>query len=215
VRGEGGTDFSSVLLVIDLVGVFVFSLSGALVAVRKQLDIFGLLVLAFTTGLGGGMIRDVLIGDAPPAALRDWRFLVAAALAGLVAFVYHPALGRMEKFIGVFDAIGLALFTVAGAVKAIDYGVPDAAAALLGMVTGIGGGMLRDVLAGRVPVVLQRGELYAIPSLAGAAVTVGGLELGLSTLVVSIVGGLVCGVWRLLAMWRHWQAPMPQGPASV
>ncbi|HEY1133722.1 MAG TPA: trimeric intracellular cation channel family protein [Nocardioides sp.] len=205
---------STLLVVLDLVGIFVFAISGALVAVRKGLDLFGVLVLAGTTGLGGGFLRDVLIGATPPAALADWRYLLVPIGAGLVTFLFHPTLGRLERPVTVFDAFGLAVFCVAGAVKAIEYGLGPFPAALLGMVTGIGGGMLRDVLAGRVPVVF-RGELYATPALAGAGVAVVGLELGVALLPVALAGAAVCLVWRLLALWRNWQAPMPAGPASV
>jgi uncharacterized membrane protein YeiH len=201
------------LVTLDLVGIFVFAISGALVAVRKEMDIFGVLVLAGTTGLGGGFLRDVLIGAIPPAALEDWRYLLVPVVAGLLTFGYHPALARMERTVNVFDAFGLALFCVVGALKAVDYGLGPVPAALLGMVTGIGGGMLRDVLAGRVPVIF-RGELYATPALAGAAVAVLGDRAGLP-LVATAGGAGVCLTWRLLAMWRNWRAPMPAGPASV
>lgn len=203
------------LVVVDLVGIFVFAISGALVAVRKGLDVVGVLVLAGTTGLGGGFLRDVLIGAAPPAALADWRYLLVPLGAGLLAFFYHPTLGRMEHVVNVFDALGLSLFVVAGALKAMDYGLGPLPATLMGMVTGVGGGMLRDLLAGRVPVVLRSGELYATPAAAGAAVAAFGLELGGSQLAVGAAGALVCAVWRLLAMWRHWRAPVPTGSASV
>lgn len=202
------------LVVLDLVGIGVFAISGALVAVRKDLDVFGVLVLAGTTGLGGGFLRDVLIGATPPAALADWRYLLVPIGAGLLTFVYHPALGRMERTVNVFDAFGLALFCVAGAAKALDHGLGPLPAALMGMVTGIGGGMIRDVLAGRVPVIF-RGELYAIPALAGALVTVLGVRADLPELLVTVVGAGVCLVWRLLAIWRRWQAPVARGPASV
>ena len=117
------TDSSTTLVVLDLVGIFVFAIAGGLVAVRKGLDVFGVLVLAGTTGLGGGFLRDVLIGAAPPAALEDWRYLVVPVVAGLLAFLYHPALGRMERSINVLDAFGLGLFCVTGALKAMDYGL--------------------------------------------------------------------------------------------
>jgi uncharacterized membrane protein YeiH len=207
-------DSSPLLVVLDLAGIFVFAISGALVAIRKELDLFGVLVLAGATGLGGGFVRDVLIGAVPPAALADWRYLLVPVAAGLLTFRVHPALGRWERLVGVFDAFGLALFCVAGALKALEYGLGALPAALMGMLTGIGGGMLRDVLAGRVPIIF-RSELYATPALAGAALVVAGVELGLPGLAVAPAGAVVCLVWRLLAMWRGWQAPMPRGPASV
>ncbi len=202
------------LVILDLLGIFVFALSGGLVAVRKQLDVFGVLVLAGTTGLGGGFLRDVLIDATPPAALADWRYLLVPVAAGLLTFGYHPALGRMERAVVVSDAFGLSLFCVSGALKAVDYGLGPLPAALLGMTTGIGGGLLRDLLTGRVPVVF-RGELYAIPALAGSAVAVAGVRAGLPLLPVAVVGALVCLTWRLLALWRHWQAPIATGDASV
>jgi uncharacterized membrane protein YeiH len=200
--------------VLELVGIFVFAITGALVAVRKDLDVFGALVLAGTTGLGGGFLRDVLIGATPPTALADWRYLMVPVAAGLLTFWFHPALGRMERTVTVFDAFGLGLFCVTGALKALDYGLGPVPAALMGMVTGIGGGMARDLLASRVPVVF-RGELYATPALAGAFVAVLGARQELPVVVVAAAGAGLCTIWRLIALWRHWQAPRPMGPASV
>ena len=202
------------IVVLDLVGIFVFAISGALVAVRKELDVFGVLVLAGTTGLGGGWLRDVLIDATPPASLMDWRYLIAPVAAGLLTFRFHPTLGRMERSVNVFDAFGLALFCVTGAVKAQEYGLGLAPAALMGMVTGIGGGMIRDVLAGRVPVVF-RGELYAIPALAGASVAVVLHAEGQPFWLTALCGGSLCLIWRLVAIRRDWRAPMPAGPSSV
>jgi uncharacterized membrane protein YeiH len=204
----------SFLVVLDLIGIFVFSISGALVAVRKDLDVFGVLVLAGATGLGGGFLRDVLIGATPPAALADWRYLLVPVAAGLLTFWYHPTVGRMERQVGVLDAFGLSLFCVTGALKALEYGLGPVPAALMGMVTGIGGGIVRDLLAGRVPAVFS-GELYATPALAGAAIAVVGEQLDQPVVLSALLGATVCLVWRLLAIWRHWQAPMPSGPASV
>src|ERR1041384_7175700 len=158
---------SPLLLVLELVGIFVFAISGALVAVRKDLDIFGVLVLAGTTGLGGGFLRDVLIDATPPAALADWRYLLVPVAAGLVTFAFHPAFGRMERTINVLDAAGLGLFCVTGALKSLDYGLGPVPAALMGMVTGIGGGMAGDLLADPGPVVFSS-ELYATPALLAA-----------------------------------------------
>lgn len=208
------TEPSTTLVVLDLLGIFVFAISGALVAVRKGLDVFGVLVLAGVTGLGGGFLRDILIDATPPAALQDWRYLVVPVVSGVLAFFYHPVLGRVERMVNVFDAFGLGLFCVTGALKAMDYGLGPAPAALMGMATGIGGGMVRDLLAGRVPAVF-RGEIYATPALAGAIVVVAGTHVDLPLGVVVVSGGGLCIVWRLLAIWRHWQAPVPTGSASV
>ncbi|MGI9157076.1 MAG: trimeric intracellular cation channel family protein [Marmoricola sp.] len=195
------------LVVLDLLGIFVFALSGGLVAVRKGLDIFGVLVLAGTTG-------DVLIDATPPAALADWRYLMVPVAAGLVTFVFHPALGRMEQVITVFDAAGLGLFCVTGALKALDHGLGPLPAALMGMVTGIGGGMIRDVLTGRVPAIFS-GELYATPALAGALWAVLAQRAGWDVWLVAVPGVVLCFGWRMVGLWRNWRAPLPTGPASV
>ena len=208
------TEFATTLVVLDLVGILVFAVSGALVAVRKNLDIFAALVLAGVTGLGGGFIRDVLIGATPPAALADWRYLLVPIAAGLVTFFFHTLVGRVERVITVFDAFGLALFCVTGALKAVDYGLEPLPAALLGMVTGIGGGMIRDVLAGSVPVIFE-GVLYATPALMGAAVAVLLNRTELPLVVVAAAGFSTCLGFRLLAMVRGWRAPLPKGPANV
>jgi uncharacterized membrane protein YeiH len=207
-------DDSPLLLVLELVGIFVFALSGGLVAVRKHLDIFGVIVLAGTTGLGGGFLRDVLIGATPPAALEDWRYLLVPVAAGLTTFVFHPVIGRMEPLVNIFDAAGLGLFCVTGALKGLEYGLGPVPAALMGMVTGVGGGMARDLLAGRVPVVFSS-ELYATPALAGAAWAVLAHEQGWTVWVVALPGVFVCFGWRVLAIVRNWRAPVPSGPSSV
>ncbi len=212
---QSSTEGAEILLVVlDLTGIFVFAISGGLVGVRKGLDVFGVLVLAGATGLGGGFLRDVLIGDVPPAALADWRYLAVPVAAGLVTFWFHPALGRMERTVTVFDAFGLGLFCVAGALKALDYGLGPLPAALMGALTAVGGGMLRDLLAGRVPVVL-RSELYATPALVGAAVAVVGDASALPTWSVAIPAATLATTWRLVSVWRGWHAPRPPGYAST
>jgi uncharacterized membrane protein YeiH len=193
-------------VVLDLAGIFVFALSGALVGIRKDLDVVGVLVLAGVAGLGGGMIRDVLIGAVPPASLTDWRYLLVPALSGVVALRFHPSLGRIERHINVLDALGLGLFCVTGSAKAMLYGLGPVPAALLGMLTGIGGGVLRDLLAGRTPLVLKQ-EVYALPALAGATVVAVTWELGLYRSWLAIAAAALCITIRLLAIWRKWDAP--------
>lgn len=205
---------SVLLLVLDLSGIFVFAVTGALVAVRKRLDVFGVLVLAGTTGLGGGFLRDVLIDATPPAALADWRYLTVPVVAGLLTFVFHPAVGRLERVVTVLDAAGLGLFCVTGALKALDHGLGPVPAALMGMVTGIGGGIARDLLASRVPVIFSS-ELYATPALLGATWAVLAAGWGLDEAAVTLPGVVLCFGLRLLALRRGWQAPLPSGSASV
>ncbi|MEU4601386.1 trimeric intracellular cation channel family protein [Kribbella sp. NPDC023972] len=199
------------LHVLDLVGIFVFGITGALVGVRKKLDVFGILVLALVTGLGGGFIRDVLIGATPPAALEDWRYLVVPVAAGLITFFLHPGIGRLERLVNIFDAAGLALFCVIGARKAIEYGLSPLSAALLGTISGIGGGVIRDILSGRVPVVL-RSEIYATPAFLGAGIVVVAAALEYDAVWVPISGAITCFVIRLLAIRRGWNAPLPRNP---
>ena len=198
-----------VALTLDLVGTFVFALTGALVGVRRRLDIFGTLVLACATGLGGGLVRDVLLGDVPPPGLTDWRYLLVAAAAGLATFFWHPVVARWENIILTLDAAGVALFCVNGAVKASDFGLSVVPAALLGMITAVGGGMVRDVLANRVPVVLEAGTgWYAVPALAGATLAAAGQHYGWPTVLVLAPGMVACFGWRVVSMRRGW-APLP------
>lgn len=211
---DGVSASQPLLVVLDLLGIFVFALSGGLVGVRKGLDVFGVLVLAGTTGLGGGFLRDVLIDATPPAALADWRYLLVPFAGGLVTFVFHPTLGRMENVVTFFDAAGLGLFCVTGALKALEYGLGPLPAALMGMATGIGGGIARDLLAGRVPVVFSS-ELYATPALAGALWAVLAQRAEWPIVLVTVPGVLLCFGWRVIALWRNWRAPVPTGPASV
>lgn len=199
------TDF--LLLLADLIGTFVFALSGATVATRRQLDLFGVLVLSFAASSAGGICRDVLIGATPPAALRDWRYLAVAMSAGLITFFWAPLIERMKTPVRMFDAAGLGLFAVAGAQKALDYGLNPVMAALLGMLTGIGGGMLRDVLLAEVPMVL-RADLYAIAALGGATVVVAGDAMGLPSAAVMFTGAVFCFVLRMLAVRRGWHLPV-------
>jgi uncharacterized membrane protein YeiH len=198
------------LLALDLIGTFVFALSGAVAGVRQRLDIFGVLVLSFAAASAGGIMRDLLIGSVPPVAIRDWRYLAASLLAGLLVFVWFPRsrrLGRARNLILIFDAAGLGLFAVAGTQKALGYGLNPVTAALLGMLTGIGGGMLRDVLVAEIPNVL-RADLYAVAALAGAVVVVVGYLLSAEPTGTAILGAAVCFWLRLFAIRRGWQLPV-------
>jgi uncharacterized membrane protein YeiH len=199
----------TLILVLNLVGTFVFGLSGGLAAVRAKLDLFGVVVLAAVVGLAGGIIRDVLIGTSP-ATFRDWRYLAAAAAAGVVCFFAGRALERVERSIMIFDALGLGLFAVTGATKAAQFGLGPVQAILLGTITGVGGGMLRDVLLREVPTVLREG-LYAIPALLGAMVLVIAQEAGSTNPVFPVLGVLVCVVVRLVGLRYGVSVPTPPG----
>jgi uncharacterized membrane protein YeiH len=199
----------TLLLVLNLAGTFVFGLSGGLAAVRARLDIFGVVVLATIVGLAGGITRDLLIG-VPPETIRDWRYLVAAGAAGLVTFVAHPAVARLERPVLVLDAAGLALFCVTGAATALDHRVPALEAVVLGAITGVGGGALRDVLLRQIPVVLRSG-LYAIPALIGAAVVVIAAESNTHNLIWPIVGAAVCFAIRIAGIFYDLNVPRARG----
>ena len=157
--------------VLELVGVFVGAMSGALAAVRKQFDVFGIIVLAWAAGLGGGILRDVLIGAVPPVGISNWRFIATAVAGATLIYFFHPRLERARRFIVVLDAGALALFSVVGTIKGLEYGTTLTAAVIVGVMTGVGGGVLRDLLSGEVPVVLHHRQLYAIPALLGSTVT--------------------------------------------
>jgi uncharacterized membrane protein YeiH len=203
------TTFASAQLSLDLVGVFVFALSGGLVAVKKRFDLFGVLVLACAAALGGGIVRDLLIGDLPPVGISDWRLLTAAALGGVVTFLFQPGVERITRFVRVLDAAGLAAFAVAGSLKAVStLGVSPIAAVVVGVITAVGGGVLRDLLAGQVPEVLRR-ELYAVPAMLGSVIVVVSASVGsLQDWVLWAAAGLVFAV-RMLAVRLDLNAPTP------
>jgi uncharacterized membrane protein YeiH len=195
------------LVVLDLVGTFVFALSGAVSGIKHRLDIFGVLVLSFAAGNVGGITRDVLLGATPPPAISDWRYIAVSVAAGLVTFRWFGIIDRLRSSVLVLDAAGLGLFAVSGTLKALVAGLNPVAAMLLGVLTGVGGGMLRDVLVSEVPAVL-RGEVYASAALAGTAVVVIGRLLHLPTPVGTIAGAALCFVLRYLAVRRRWELPL-------
>lgn len=195
------------LLALDLVGTFVFALSGASAAVKRRLDLFGVLILSFVAGNFGGITRDLMIGAVPPAAISDWRYLAVSLLAGIITFCWFAGIDRLRSSVLVFDGAGLALFAVAGTEKALTFGLDPIMAALLGMLTGIGGGMVRDVLIAEVPIVL-RADLYAVAALAGGAVVVLGHVLHVPSTPTTIVGAALCLGLRLIAIRRGWHLPL-------
>lgn len=203
----------TLLLVLSLAGTFVFGLSGGLAGVQARLDAFGVVVLAVTVGLAGGITRDLLIGI-PPQTFRDWRYLAAAGAAGLVTFLAAPRLERLERPVLILDAAGLALFCVTGASAALDHHVGAVSAVVLGAITGVGGGMLRDILLREVPTVLRTG-LYAIPALVGAAIVVVASESGSHGLAIPIVAAAVCFLIRLAGIHFDLNVPRALGSRMV
>lgn len=195
------------LQVLDLAGTFVFGIEGALAAATGHLDFFGVMVLSFCTALGGGIIRDLLIGAVPPGAIRDWKYAVVAFFGGGMAIFLYQFLQEVPPLLlTTLDAGGLALFAIGGATKALSYEIHPFLAILMGTITGVGGGTVRDMLLAHVPVVL-RADVYATAAMFGAAVFVAGVKLNLSARAAAIVGGTACFALRMTAVMYHWSLP--------
>ncbi|RKT52449.1 trimeric intracellular cation channel family protein [Saccharothrix australiensis] len=195
------------LIALELIGIAAFAASGAVAAVRARLDVFGVIVLALTTALGGGLIRDILLGVRPPTALVTWPYLAVAGGTGLVVFWFHPTVEKLRRSVLLLDAVGLGLFVTAGTSTALGLGAPPYAACLVGMTTGIGGGALRDVLLREIPLVLRR-EIYAVAALGGAVLVAVGHWLRLPAAPVTITASVLIVAVRVLALWRKWNAPV-------
>ncbi|HVW10001.1 MAG TPA: trimeric intracellular cation channel family protein [Bryobacteraceae bacterium] len=207
---------NTLLTLFDLAGTFVFALSGATKAVERELDLFGVLVLCFAAGNSGGIARDVMIGAIPPAAINNWLYLAVSVLAGLITFFWYPAINRLSSPVLLFDAAGLGFFVAAGTDKALAYHAGPVAAILFGTLTGIGGGMVRDVLVREIPTVL-RTDIYALAALTGATAIVGGLALHLPSYLAASLGAVLCFGIRLGAIRHGWRLPaakIPGQPAS-
>lgn len=202
---------SGVETALNLLGILAFAFSGALLGVRRQFDVVGMAVLATVTALGGGLIRDVMIGAVPPAALNNPWWLVLPLVATALTFRWHPQVRRMHRAVELFDAVGLGVFCATATVKAIDYGVHPLASVLLGSITGVGGGMVRDVLAGVTPAVLRKdSRLYVVPAVAGCAIVATASAFGPVSIWTQAAGALAIIAVRGLALWRGWTAPVPR-----
>lgn len=204
-------DSARLLLIFDLMATSVFALEGALSAIQGNLDLLGLMVLAFATALGGGIIRDLLIGAVPPNSIRDWRYAATALVAGTGVFLGYQYLSHVPSMLIVtLDAAGLGLFAVAGAAKALNYGIHPLLAILMGGVTGVGGGTIRDVLLARIPTVLHS-DVYATAALVGATVVVLGLRFKMRPVLIMSLGGAACFALRMTAVLQHWNLPKVAG----
>ncbi|HET8553896.1 MAG TPA: trimeric intracellular cation channel family protein [Rhodanobacteraceae bacterium] len=193
--------------IIDLAGTFAFAISGALAARREKFDLFGVLAVAYITACGGGIARDVCIGAVPPAGLADWRYALVAVIAALATIVAYRQVERLTYPVRLFDALGLGLFAVYGAHKALALGMNAEVAILVGMLTAVGGGVARDMLLARVPVIMQK-EIYASAAFIGAALAVLGESLGWATAWSMWLPIVLCCGLRLLSLHRHWQLPI-------
>jgi len=205
--GSAVDQSARLLVVLDLAGVFVFALEGALAAMAAGLDFLGVMVLAFATALAGGVIRDLLIGSVPPMAIRDWHYSVVAFVAAGLALVLHELVEHVPAMtLMVLDAAGLSLFAMAGTEKAVDHGIHPFIAILMGAITGVGGGVVRDLLLAQVPAVL-RTDVYATAALAGAAVMIVSRKLSVSPRLAAVLGCASCFVIRVLSVWQQWNLP--------
>jgi len=191
---------------LELAGTFAFAISGAVAARQRGLDGFGILVIAFTVACGGGVLRDLCLGAVPPAGMADWRYLAVAMLAAALTMGSRGLVERLRHPVVLFDSLGLGLFAVTGAQKALAYGVDAEVAILLGMVTAVGGGVARDVLLNRVPVILQR-EIYASAALVGAAIETVGERLGRLSDGLTWGALAACFALRYLSLRYRWNLP--------
>jgi uncharacterized membrane protein YeiH len=196
-------------IVFDLLGLFVFATSGALLAIRKDFDAVGIVLLAELTANGGGVLRDLIIGVTPPAMFTNLGYLVVPVVAAAVTFFAHPAVERLMTPVLIFDAAGLGLFCVTGTLKALDHGLGPLQAAALGVTTGVGGGLLRDIVAREIPALVRpETELYSVPALAGALVVVAARPLHHAQSAIEVGAALFIFVFRLVALVRGWRAPL-------
>jgi uncharacterized membrane protein YeiH len=199
------------LVALEMLGLVAFAASGALAAVRSRLDVFGVVVVGLTTALGGGILRDVLLGIHPPTTLRTWPYLAVSATTALTVFAFHPQVARLRRAVLLAVALGLGLFATGGTTVALNAGAPVYTACLIGMTTGIGGGALRDLLLREIPLVLRK-EIYAVAALAGSALVGIGHALRLAAGPVTVVAAAVVVAVRVLALWRRWDAPVAKRP---
>lgn len=192
-------------VVVDLLGTLAFAVSGAVAARHRHLDPFGVFAVAYATACGGGIIRDLCLGSLPPVGMADWRYLACVAVVSVATIFAQPLLDRLKHPIVFFDSLGLSFFAVAGAHKSLAMGNNIEVALLLGTITGVGGGVLRDILLNRVPIILEK-EIYALAALAGAAVQVVG-QLNDYSIATPWFAASVCLVIRSLALRYSWSLP--------
>jgi len=196
-----------VIYSLDLFGVFVFAVTGALAAGRKKLDVFGIVVVAIVTAIGGGTIRDLVLGAKPVGWVSDPGYVLLATIAALVTFVTAHFVRLARRVLLVFDAFGLAVFTVIGCQKALAAHVPFAMVVVMGMLTGVAGGIIRDLLCGEIPLILRK-EIYATASLAGGVTYIALYHFGVNSTTVMASAAAVVLLLRLAAIYLHLSLPV-------
>lgn len=201
---------TALTLWLDLIGVFVFGISGAMLAIRRGLDAFGVAVLAVAASLAGGLLRDVMLGATPPAALADSRYLIAALASAAFTFFLHRQIERVTRPVMVLDAAGLGLFAVAGCQKALTFGLEPLSAILLGVLTAVGGGVVRDILVTETPRILRE-EVYAMAAMTGAVMIWFADNQGYDPVWSAVISILVVFLIRIVSVWRGWRAPKAPG----
>jgi uncharacterized membrane protein YeiH len=207
VRVKSAISAEHLLFAVDIMGTLVFSVEGAMAAVNGNLDLIGIMTLAFSTALGGGIVRDVLLGALPPASLRDWRYPTIVLAAAVAVFFMHRWVRAVPVMaIQILDAAGLAIFAIAGTEKAMLYKMNPLVSVLLGTITGVGGGTIRDVLLNQVPTVLRL-EIYASAAMVGSACMILATRIRFSTIWAAGFGAFVCFFLRVISVWKHWNLP--------
>jgi uncharacterized membrane protein YeiH len=200
--------FDIALVWLDLAGVFFFAVSGSLLAARKQFDIVGSLLLASLVSLGGGVIRDIILGVGHPAAFTNPAYLAPPVLATVLVYFLFSSVQRFTSLLVLFDAGGLALFCITGTLKALSFGMNPVAAVLLGVTTAVGGGLLRDITANEVPQLFDPRDLYALPAFSGAALTAVLWVLGDFNALTAVAVAAVVFTFRVIAWRRSWHIPL-------
>jgi uncharacterized membrane protein YeiH len=200
-----------ILFAADMAGTLLFAVEGATAGIAGNLDLLGLMVLAFATALGGGIVRDILIGDVPPASLRDWRYAALAFSGAILVFFLHQFVQKIpEGVIMVLDAAGLSFFAIAGTQKALLHKLHPFIAVLLGTITAVGGGTIRDLFLARTPRVLEA-DVYATAALLGSIVMILVGKTRLAPALAAFTGGAVCFLLRVVSVWQHWNLPKVRG----
>ncbi len=196
----------TLLYLLDMIGTAAFAASGAWAGVRREMDLFGVLVLGMVTAIGGGTLRDLILGDTPPFCLKDENYLWLSLIVSLLVFIGHRHLKRISNPLLYFDAIGLGTFVVIGTGKALQFNLGPLGAVLMGIMTATAGGVIRDVLSTQVPLILQR-EIYASACLIGAGLMVTLQYTALPQNLIFILAAATVIILRLFAISRNWALP--------